>query len=47
MKKWITIKILDSIKQEIEPYVRSGQYSNTTDFVTYAVRNQLKKEEFE
>ncbi len=42
-KKWITIKILNSVKQDIEPFIRTGKFSNVSDFVTYSIRSEIMR----
>jgi len=42
-KKWITIKILNSVKEDIQPLVQTGKFSSISDFVTHASRNQILK----
>lgn len=41
-KKWITIKILSQLKNEINPVIESGQFHSVSDFVSYAIRNELR-----
>ena len=43
MSKWITIKILEELRNEIKPFVDNGKFSNTSDFVTYAIRKELDR----
>jgi len=41
--KWITIKILNSVKEDIQPLIETGKFSCVSDFVTHASRNEILK----
>lgn len=42
--KWITIKILKTIKQEIETtMISTGRFSNVPDYVEFVVRRDLDR----
>jgi len=43
--KWVTIKILRVIKDEIEFVIsKSGRFANVPDFVEFAVRKELDRQ---
>jgi len=44
MNKWITIKILDQLKNDISHIVKSGKFHSISDFVSYASRNELRNQ---
>ena len=41
--KWTTIKILNSVKEDIRPLVETGKFSSVSDFVTHVSRNEITK----
>lgn len=43
-EKWVTIKILRAVKDEIEQRIKkAGRFSNVPDFVEYACRKELDR----
>ena len=41
--KWTTIKILNSVKEDIQPLIETGKFSSVSDFVTHVSRNEITK----
>lgn len=41
--KWSTIKILRSLKSEVETICESNEFSNPSQFIAYAVRKELEE----
>ena len=41
--KWTTIKILNSVKEDIQTLIETGKFSSVSDFVTNISRNEITK----
>lgn len=45
LKKWVTVKILRSIKKEVDSFckVEKHGFTNSTQFINFTVRQELDK----